>query len=67
DKITNWPVEFKYINGLFIYNVGSFVEAKFAKSSKDEMIALGITDAFVVVYKDGVKLFGSQAAEYLNR
>ncbi|MBK6522970.1 MAG: hypothetical protein IPG08_11930 [Sphingobacteriaceae bacterium] len=65
--VKTWPIENKVINALYIYNIGSFTEAKFAKQLKEEAVALGITDAFIVVYKDGQKLFGAAASEYLNR
>lgn len=67
NAIKNWPIENKMINGLYLYNVGNFNDAKFAKQLKEEVVALGITDAFIAVYKDGVKLFGADAATYLNR
>lgn len=66
-SINTWPVENKYINGLFIYNVGNFNDAKFAKALRDQMISLGITDAFITVYRDGVKLFGTEATNLMNR
>lgn len=65
--ITTWPVENKQVNGLFIYNIGNFSEAKFAKALKEEALKLGISDAFVVVYKNGVKLNGDEASEALSR
>ncbi|MBL7932619.1 MAG: hypothetical protein JNL60_11995, partial [Bacteroidia bacterium] len=64
--IKSWPVENKRINGLFIYNVGNFSELKFAKQLKDELVALGITDAFLTVYNDGTKLYGAAAESYLR-
>ncbi len=67
NAIKSWPIENKVINGLYIYNIGSYNEAKFAKQLKDEAVAVGIADAFIVVYKDGVKLFGAAASEYLNK
>lgn len=66
-KIKSWPIKNTLVNGLYIYNVGSFVDAKFAKTLRDEVKSLGMTDAYVVVYKDGVKLSGAEAAQYLNR
>jgi hypothetical protein len=66
-SIRTWPVENKQINALYIYNIGNFTEAKFAKSLKDEAIRAGISDAFITVYKDGKKLYGADAAQYLNR
>jgi hypothetical protein len=65
--IRNWPVENKQINGLFIYNVGNFTEARFAKSLKEEAISAGISDAFIAVYRDGKKVPGSEAAALLSR
>ena len=65
--IKNWPVENKQINALFIYNIGNYSEAKFAKDLKEEAIRLGITDAFISVYRDGKKLFGAEASGLLSK
>jgi hypothetical protein len=65
--ITTWPVENKQVSGLFVYNIGNFSEARFAKALKEEALKLGISDAFVVVYKNGVKLYGAEASEVLSR
>ncbi len=67
NAIKNWPIENKVLNGLYLYTIGNFKEAKFAKQLKDEAVSLGITDAFITVYKDGRKLFGEEAAQYLSR
>ncbi|PBQ33877.1 hypothetical protein CNR22_19505 [Sphingobacteriaceae bacterium] len=64
--IRNWPVDNKQINGLFIYNIGNFGDANNAKRLKDEAVRLGITDAFVTVYRDGKKLYGPEAENYLR-
>ncbi|MCX8080008.1 MAG: hypothetical protein N3F09_02085 [Bacteroidia bacterium] len=66
NQIKNWPVEYKYINRLFIYNVGNFSDKQNAQKLKDEMVNLGIVDAFITVYKDGKKLFGEEANQYLR-
>ena len=66
-SIKNWPVNNVVINGLYIYTFGNFNAASFAKKLRDEAVALGITDAFVTVYKDGKKLYGVEAIQYLNR
>jgi hypothetical protein len=66
-KINTWPVENKLINALYIYTVGNFTDVKFAKQLKDQMIGLGIGDAFVSVYQNGKKLSYAEAAQYLNR
>ncbi len=65
--IKNWPIENKQINGLFIYNAGNYTESKFAKDLKEEAIRLGINDAFISVYRDGKKLFGTEAAGLMNK
>lgn len=65
--IKNWPVENKQINALFIYNIGNFSEARFAKDLRDEAIRLGLADAFITVYKDGKKVYGAEATQYINR
>ena len=62
-----WPVEYKVINSLFIYNIGNFSEAKNAETLKNEAIRLGITDAFITVYKDGKKVYGAEAANMMIR
>lgn len=64
--IRSWPVDNKQINGLFIYNIGNFSEARFAKTLKEEAIRLGIRDAFIAVYRDGKKLYGPEAEGYLR-
>jgi len=43
------------------------VDISFAKKLKDEAVSVGITDAFITVYKDGKKLYGQEAAQYLNK
>ncbi len=65
--IKTWPIENKQINGLFIYNIGNFTEAKFAKTLKEQAVSIGITDAFITVYKDGKKVYGAEATSLLNR
>lgn len=65
--IKTWPIENKQINGLFIYNIGNFTDAKFAKSLKEQAVSVGINDAFVTVYKDGKKVYGAEAATLLGR
>ncbi|HQQ95561.1 MAG TPA: hypothetical protein PLQ93_13485, partial [Bacteroidia bacterium] len=66
-QIRNWPIENKQLNGLFVYNIGNFKSARFAKELKDEAVKLGITDAFIVVYLDGKKLYGAEANALLSR
>ena len=66
-NIKTWPVNNIMINGLYIYSIGNFNAPAFAQKLKDEAVALGITDAFVTVYKDGKKLYGAEALQYLNK
>ena len=64
-EIKNWPVENKQVNGLFIYNIGNFSSASFAKTLKEEVVRLGIVDAFITVYRNGSKLYGQEASTLL--
>ena len=66
-SIKTWPVNNVVINGLYIYTFGNFNGLGFAKKLRDEAVSLGITDAFITVYKDGKKLYGAEAAQYLNK
>ncbi len=66
-NIKTWPVDAKFVNGLYIYTVGNFTDAKFAKQLRDEVVGLGVTDAFISVYQNGKKLYGQEATNYLNR
>ncbi|HWY37873.1 MAG TPA: hypothetical protein VNY73_04900, partial [Bacteroidia bacterium] len=66
-KVKTWPIKYILVNDLYLYTVGSFTEAKFAKQLKTEIVGLGISDAFVTVFRDGKKLYGAEAAQYLNR
>ena len=66
-EIKNWPVENKQVNGLFIYNIGNFSSASFAKTLKDEAVRLGIVDAFITVYRNGSKLYGQEASALLSQ
>jgi hypothetical protein len=66
-NIKTWPVQNVAINGLYIYTIGNFTSATFAKKLKDEAISVGITDAYITVYKDGKKIYGAEATQYLSR
>jgi hypothetical protein len=66
-NIKTWPVQNVVINGLYIYSIGNFTAASFAKKLKDEAISVGINDAYITVYKDGKKLYGAEATQYLSR
>lgn len=64
-SIQNWPIENKQINALYIYNVGNFVNAKNAIKLRDEVIKLGILDAFITIYKDGNKVYNKEEIQKL--
>ncbi len=64
-SIKNWPIENKQINALYIYNVGNFVNAKSAIKLRDEIIRLGVLDAFITVYKDGTKVYNRDEIQKL--
>lgn len=66
-NIKTWPVQNSVINGLYIYTIGNFNALSFAKQLRDEAVSLGITDAFITVYKDGKKLYGAAAMEHLSK
>lgn len=66
-NIKSWPIKNTVINGLYIYTIGNFNAVSFAKKLRDEAVGLGINDAFITVYKDGKKLYGAAATEYLSK
>jgi WD40 repeat protein len=66
-KVKTWPVKYMQVNDLYLYTVGSFTEARFAQKLRGDVVSLGITDAFIVVFKDGKKLYGAEAQKYLTR
>ncbi|MES2514505.1 MAG: hypothetical protein V4580_10190 [Bacteroidota bacterium] len=65
-NIKTWPVQNVVINGLYIYTIGNFTGISFAKKLRDEAKSIGIADAYITVYKDGKKLYGAEAAQYLS-
>ncbi len=66
-KIKTWPIKYLRVNDLFVYTIGSFTDVKNAKKLQQEAVSNGITDAFITVFKDGKKLFGTEAGKYLNQ
>ena len=66
-SIQNWPIENKQINALYIYNVGNFINAKSAIKLRDEVIKLGILDAFITIYKDGSKIYNKEEIQTLMK
>ncbi len=66
-KVKTWPIKYIQVNGLYLYTIGSFTEARFAQKLRGDVVGLGITDAFITVFKDGKKLYGAEAQKYLTR
>jgi len=66
-NIKSWPVKNIIINDLFIYTIGNFSELQYAKKLRDEAYSIGITDAYITVYKDGKKLYGAEVTKYLSK
>ena len=66
-KVKTWPVKYTQVNDLYVYTIGSFTEARFAQKLREQVIALGINDAFITVFKDGKKLSPTASQQYLNR
>jgi hypothetical protein len=66
NQIKNWPVEYKIINGLYVYTAGNYSSVKFAFALRDEIKELGLQDAYLTVYRDASKLSGTEAEELLR-
>ena len=66
-SIKDWPISNVVINGLYIYTIGNFSGISYAKKLKDQAIAIGISDVYITVYKDGKKLYGNEALSYINQ
>lgn len=66
-QVKTWPVKYTQLNDMYIYTIGSFSEARFAEQLRKEVRAYGITDAFIVVFKDGKKLSFAEGVPYLTR
>ncbi|MBC7862876.1 MAG: hypothetical protein IAF38_07865 [Bacteroidia bacterium] len=66
-NIKTWPIRnYNNSKGLFIYTVGSFGDFANAKKLLNESLGLGISDAFITVFKDGVRQYGDAAAQYMK-
>jgi hypothetical protein len=67
NAIKTWPVEYKQAGNLFIYNIGNFSEARFAKALRAEAVRIGLNDAFISVYRDGKKIYGAEASQLIAK
>ncbi|MBX7226545.1 MAG: N-acetylmuramoyl-L-alanine amidase [Chitinophagales bacterium] len=54
------------IGDIIRYLSGPYTTFSEANSYRKKLVPLGFNDAFVVVYKDGVRLMGNEAAKYLK-
>ena len=66
NQIKNWPVEYKIINGLYVYTAGNYSSVTFAAALRDEIKELGLQDAYLTVYRDSNKVSGTEAEELLR-
>jgi len=58
---------YKNEDGLNIYSVGSYKNYEDASASRAEVVAEGITDAFIVAYYNGKKVSIDEAKELMNK
>lgn len=66
-KISNKGIKtFKDETGMMIYAVGEFLEYEAANNFKSQMIAEGFSGAFVIAFKDGIKMSAAAALELLK-
>ncbi len=66
-NIKTWPIKHQVVNDLFIYTIGNFNALEYAVKLKEEAVSYGILDAYITVYKDGKKLYGAEASQYLTK
>lgn len=57
---------FRDDNGLLVYTVGEFLEFESANSLKAQLVSSGLSDAFVIAFKDGKKISASAALEMIR-
>jgi hypothetical protein len=66
-KVKNWPVRgFRFSNGLTKYNVGNFNNPVSANALKQEVLAAGVVDAFVIAYYDNKRISVADAMKILE-
>jgi hypothetical protein len=65
--IKNWPIRgFRFSNGLTKYNVGNFTNPVSANILKQEVLAAGVQDAFVIAYHDNKRISVADAMRILE-
>jgi|GEM_PF-2366581 len=52
--------------GMYKYSSGKFLDVNEAKKRKNEIQAMGITDAYIVAYRDGLPISFAEAALAIN-
>ncbi len=66
-KIKKWPIRgFRFSNGLTKYNVGNFNNPVSASALKQEVLAAGVADAFVIAYYDNKRISVAEAMKILE-
>jgi WD40-like Beta Propeller Repeat len=66
-KIKKWPIRgFRFSNGLTKYNVGNFNNPVSANALKQEVLAAGVADAFVIAYYDNKRISVAEAMKILE-
>jgi hypothetical protein len=66
----NLPAKVEYYkdaNGITIFNVGNFTSIDDARKLKDQVLAVGLTDAFIVAYQGKEKISVDKALELLKK
>ncbi len=58
---------YKDVNGITIFNVGNFTNVEDARKLKDQVIAAGLKDAFLVAYQGKEKISVEKALELLKK
>ncbi len=65
--IKNWPIRgFRFSNGLTKYNVGNFTNPVSANILKQDVLAAGVQDAFVIAYYDNKRISVADAMKILE-
>ncbi|TAL59259.1 MAG: hypothetical protein EPN85_09690, partial [Bacteroidetes bacterium] len=57
---------FRDDNGLLVYTIGEYLEYESANSLKTQLVSNGLSDAFVIAFKDGKKITASAALEIIK-
>jgi hypothetical protein len=70
DRLEKSLINFKNYEderGLTVYTVGAYANYEDANKAKAAVVSQGITDAFIVAYRDGNKITIDEAKQLLNK